>query len=114
MFIKKEDSLRKTKAKSCIVWEYDFKRKNIDLAVAKISGRYPEGNKKVVNMACNMIYYVVSGNGTIHHETGDFWIKSEDSFFFEKNTWYWVEGNNLVVAMFSCPAWFIEQYKEIE
>jgi mannose-6-phosphate isomerase-like protein (cupin superfamily) len=114
MFIIKRNAVIKAHSATCTIKEYNFKRKNLDLAVATINGRYPEGHTKVVNTTCDMIYYVISGNGMVHHETGDFLIHVGDSVFLKKNKWYWVEGENLKVVIASTPAWFVGQYKEID
>ena len=114
MLIKKTQTKQKAKTPNCTVWEYQFPNPNLGLATAKINGRYPEGSKKAVNMQCDMIYFVISGQGTIHHETGDYKITKGDAFLLQKGKWYWVEGEDLMIVLPSSSAWFPEQYKEIE
>ena len=64
------------------------------IVTATINGRYLDSGK-VINKICDEICYVISGNGVIHTEDGNFKINKEDAFYLEKNKWYWVEGNNL-------------------
>jgi mannose-6-phosphate isomerase-like protein (cupin superfamily) len=112
MLIKKESSHKKQNTEDCTVWEYDFPNKNLGFAVSKINNRYPtEG--KAVNTKCDILYYVISGSGIVHQESGNFEINEGDAFFFEKEKWYWIEGKNLTIALPSVPAWNVEQYKEI-
>lgn len=113
MLIKKEDSNKKENSKSCIVWEYKFGKENLDLAVAKIDGRYPETGR-VVNTECDETYYVTAGSGTIHHESGDFEINPGDAFFFEKGDKYSVEGKDLTLVMSNSPAWYPEQHQNTD
>ncbi len=113
MIIKKENSIKKQNSQSCTVWTYDFLSNKIDFATAKINGRYPEKGK-ALNTECDMIYYVISGKGTVYNALGEFELKQGDAFFFEKNKWYWVEGQDLFIAIPSAPAWTLDQYKEID
>jgi len=112
MLIKKQDSIKKENSENCTVWEYDFPNESLGLATCRINGRYPAMGK-AVNMKCDEIYYVISGKGVIHHESGDFEIKKGDAFYFEKDKWYWVEGEELIVVVPTAPKWFFEQYKYI-
>ena len=106
MLIKKENSEKKENSKSCNVWQYETSNKNLGFATSKIDGRYPK-QRKAVNMECDMLYFVISGEGTIHHESGDFKIKEGDIFLFEKGKGYWVEGKDLFISISTSPAWFL-------
>ena len=113
MRIKNSEIDSKTNSEACMVKEYKFPFKELGIATATINGRYPDSGK-VVNKKCDEIYYVISGNGIIHTEEGDFEINKEDAFYFEKNKWYWVEGNNLQIILPTAPSWFPEQYEQLE
>lgn len=113
MLIKKQDSTKKENSKSCTVWEYNFPNEDLGFATCKINGRYPNSGK-AMNTECDEIYYVISGRGTIHHETGNFEIEEGDAFYFEKGKWYWVEGEDLLVALPTAPKWSLEQYEFID
>jgi len=112
MLIKKEEIEKKQNSESCMVWQYETNNKKLGFATSKINGGYPEKGK-AVNKKCDMLYFVISGEGIIHHESGDFEIKEGDAFFFQKNKSYWVEGRNLFISISTSPAWFLEQYKQI-
>ena len=113
MLIEQKEAKIKKNTASCMVWEYGFLHNNLGLALAKINGRYPEQGK-VVNEQCDVTYFVKSGKGKICCGAGVFEIKEGDAVFFEKNKWYWVEGQNLFVVVSSSPAWMANQYKEID
>ncbi len=73
MHIKKLDAKKFENSKDCTVWEYKFPSKNLSYATALIDGRYPE-QKRVTNLECEEIYFVISGSGIVHSEKGDFEI----------------------------------------
>jgi len=100
-------------SKECAVWEYEYPSELFSFATARINGRYPE-EKKVANLECEEIYYVISGSGIVHSEKGNFKIIEGDLYFFEKGEKYWVEGNNLYLALVNAPKWTPEQHKIVE
>lgn len=113
MLIKKSESKKHENSESCTVWEYEFPSKDFSYATALIDGRYPE-DKRAVNLECEEIYFVTSGSGVIHSEKGDFNISEGDLYFFEKNEKYWIEGNNLQIALVNAPKWNPGQYKLVD
>lgn len=113
MLIKKGEIEKKQNSESCIIWQYETNNKNLGFATSKINGRYPEKGK-AVNKEGDMLYFVISGEGIIHYESGDFEVKEGDAFFFEKGKIYWVEGKNFFISISTSPAWFLEQYKQID
>lgn len=113
MLIKKLEADRFENTGNCTVWNYDFPNKELGCATALIKGRYPD-EKRSVNLACEQIYFVISGTGTIHSEKGDFKINKGDAYFFEKGEKYWVKGDELFVALVNAPKWTPEQYKSVE
>lgn len=113
MLIKNKDSHTFTFSDACSVREYPLGIKDINVAVAKINGRFPDQGR-LMNTACEEIYYIVSGSGVIHHDSGDFELNQGDQFLIEKNTQYWVEGNNLEIVVSCAPAWFKEQHIHIK
>ena len=113
MLIKKLESTKVQNSKDCTVYEYEYPSKNFSFATALINGRYPE-EKRVVNLECEEIYYVISGSGIVHSEKGDFEINEGDVYFFEKKEVYWVEGNKLLLALVNAPKWTPEQHKIVD
>jgi mannose-6-phosphate isomerase-like protein (cupin superfamily) len=110
MLIKKEQARQKKNSNDCTVWEYEYPISSFSFATALITGRYPE-EKRSVNLECAELYYVISGSGSIHTDKGDFLVNQGDSYYFEKGEAYWVEGNNLLIALINVPGWRFEQYK---
>jgi len=113
MHIKKLDLQEFKHTDKCSVFEYDFPSQNFGLATAKINGRYPEEGKSV-NTDCEQIYFVLSGSAIFHSPKGDFELGKGDAYFSPKNEWYWVEGNELEVAIINAPRWNPKQYKHLE
>jgi mannose-6-phosphate isomerase-like protein (cupin superfamily) len=113
MLISQSDALKKENSWSCTVWEYPFPNSNIGIAVVKITGMYPDTGR-VVNHACDLIYFVLSWNWVITIDKEVHSVKKWDSIFINKGKTYKVEGKNLFVNLTSEPAWYPEQYEEIE
>lgn len=113
MLIREEESKIKNNGKNCIVIEYEFPYKELGIAVAKINGRYPDKGK-AVNIKCDEMYYVISGEAIIYTQEGEFEIKKGDTYYFEKNKWYYVEAKNLEIVLPTAPAWFLDQYEIID
>jgi mannose-6-phosphate isomerase-like protein (cupin superfamily) len=95
-------------SENCIVNEYKLSKK-CDVAKIKITGRYPHFGK-VKNNVCTLIYFCISGSGTITIEDEIFEISVDDQILIEPNKEYVVDGKNLVVLVSSSPAWYPEQY----
>ncbi|MFH1252898.1 MAG: cupin domain-containing protein [Candidatus Uhrbacteria bacterium] len=113
MLVKKINAVEIKNSKGCEVWEYNYPSKLFSFATAFINGRYPEV-KRVVNLECEEIYYVLSGFGVIHSEKGNFEIKEGDLYFFEKSETYWIEGNKLSLVLVNVPKWLLEQHKIVD
>lgn len=113
ILIKKEEANKKQNSNLCTVWEYEYPNKNSSFATALINGRYPE-EKRSVNLKCDQVYYVISGNGTIHSEGGDFNINPGDLYYFDKGEKYWIQGTNLFVVISNTPKWEYEQYAIVD
>ncbi len=47
-------------------------------------------------------------------EKGDFEISESDLYFFEKGEIYWVQGNQLSLALVNAPKWTPEQHYVVE
>lgn len=111
MLTKKNSAKEVTASDSCTVWEYGG-GDALDLARAKITGRYPEKGKSR-NRVSTMIYYVLFGSGRVNIEGKDFLLEEGDSLLIEPGKAYFVEGN-LEVLMPSAPAWSLGQYEHID
>ncbi len=113
MLVKKDKAIKIQNSKDCTVWEYRVPSENLSFATTLINGRYPD-KKRVTNLECEEIYYVISGSGIIHSDKGDFNIEEGDFYFFEKGEKYWVEGKKLFLALVNVPRWSLEQHKIID
>lgn len=113
MLIKKGDAVEHQNSQHCTVWEYTFPTELFSYAVARINGRYPE-EKRVTNLDCEEIYHVISGSGIVHSEKGDFSMEVGDAYFFERGEAYWVEGENLMLALVNAPQWTPEQHQIVD
>ena len=113
MLVKKSSATEIKNSKDCTVWEYAYPSELFSFAKAMIDGRYPE-EKRVTNLGCEEIYFVLSGSGIIHSEKGDFEISEGDLYFFEKGEIYWTEGHKLLLVLVNAPKWSPEQHKIVE
>lgn len=113
MLIKKSETKKFENSKNCTVWVYEYPDKNVSYATALINGRYPD-EKKVTNLECEESYLVLSGYGIIHSDKGDFKISEGDMYVISKGEVYWVEGENLSLALVNIPKWTAEQHKIVD
>ena len=98
---------------ACIITECSFEKKTIDLAVAEISGRYPETGC-CVNEQCDEAAYIFEGTVNVTKKDGDtHLLNSGDSVFISKDEPFFWEGNGKMVISCS-PPWTPEQYKNVE
>lgn len=94
---------------SCIALEYPLKDKDINAAVIKLNGRYPEKGM-AVNMGCKEMGYVVEGTGKLIVEDKTVELKKGDVVLIEAGERYYWEGK-LIMFMPCTPAWTPEQHK---
>lgn len=113
MLIKKSEAKEFKNSSDCTVFEYPFPSELFSFATAFIDGRYPE-QKRVTNLECEEIYYVVSWSWKIHSEKWDFEMSEWDIYFFEKGEIYSIEGNKLSLVLVNAPKWFPEQHKIVD
>ena len=113
MLVKNSSATEIKNSKDCTVWEYVYPSELFSFAKAMIDDRYPE-EKRVTNLECEEIYFVLSGSGIIHSEKGDFEISEGDLYFFEKGEIYWTEGHKLLLVLVNAPKWSPEQHKIVE
>lgn len=112
MLITKNAAHKKENGNTCTVWEYDFQQQDVGFSYAHINGRYPtEG--KVVNTACDLIYFVMSGECYIHVDGQDVHLKPQDAFFLKRGQEYFVVGNKVSIALVELPRWTVEQFKRL-
>lgn len=94
------------------VTEYALDNDKMDMAVATISGRYPEENR-VTNAISNELVYVCEGEGKIFIENQEQQISAGDVILIEPGEKYYWEGD-LTLLMTCNPIWTPEQHKIVE
>ena len=112
MIIEKGKRVKHNNSPQCTVYEYLHNDTDIDVAVAEISGRYPEEGF-AVNEKVKEIVYIVSGRGKIVLDGSVKDISAGDSALINSNQKYFFEGN--LELIISCnPAWYPAQYKTVK
>lgn len=92
----------------CIVTEYPTIDQDLDFAIVKISGRYPE-SKQAMNKVCKEIAYVHSGTGYISVNEEQYALNPGDIVFIEPGETFFWEGN-MTLHVTCTPAFHIEQH----
>jgi mannose-6-phosphate isomerase-like protein (cupin superfamily) len=113
MLIKKNQAIRKENSDNCVVFEYDYDNLDSGFAIAEINGRYPSEGKSM-NLDCDQVYYVISGEAKLFSDKGEFKIEQGDLYYFEKKEVYYIIGDNLKVCIINFPKWNLKQYKLIK
>ena len=108
----KTQAIQKTNSSTCSVKEYPLNDDMLDIAIATISGRYPD-NGSVVNQECKELAYVQSGEGKIVINGEDITLTEGDSIIIDAGELYYWEGNLQLIL--SCrPAWTAVQHQQID
>jgi mannose-6-phosphate isomerase-like protein (cupin superfamily) len=96
----------------CMATEYPLGDKDINGAIVKLNGRYPDKNK-VVNLKCKELAYIIRGSGRLIVGNTETKLSEGDLVLLEAGEPYYWEGN---MEMFvpCTPAWYPEQHKEVE
>ncbi len=107
-----KSAITKENGSACTVVEYPLANKNVDFAIATITGRYPEA-RRVVNQQCDEIAYVAEGDGILVLEDQTHPLKKGDVVIIEAGERYYWQGN--MKLMMTCrPAWSPEQHLVID
>lgn len=109
--IKKNQTKEFKNSDKCIAIEYPLGDKDINGAVIKLSGRYPDKGR-VVNAKCKEMAYVIKGSGEIVVEGKRVKISQGDLVLIEPNEKYYWKGK-LMLFVPCVPAWYPEQHKEV-
>lgn len=110
-YLKKQDAQCFKNSSSCMVFEYQFGDTDINMAIAEISGRYPEKGW-IVNAACKEIGLVLKGTGTLTTETQHVMLTEGDMVLINAGEKYFWDGA-MTLALPAAPAWYLEQHKFI-
>lgn len=97
---------------TCKGIEYPLNDKDINLSMAKITGRYPTAGY-CVNEECKELVYVLDGSGSLNEKDYNISFEKGDVILIDKGEVYYWEGN-CEILMPCVPAWYPEQHKLIE
>lgn len=110
--IKKDQTKKYKNSDVCVITEYPLQDKEINGAVIKLNGKYPDTGQ-VVNLKCKELAYVIKGSGKVVVDGLEVAINEGDLVLIEAGEKYYWEGN---LEMFApcIPAWYPEQHKEVK
>lgn len=95
----------------CVAIEYPLNDKDINGAIIKLNGRYPD-KERVVNLKCKELVYVMEGFGRVVVEKKDVKLRKGDLTLINPGEKYFFDGN-LIMFMSCTPAWYVEQHKKV-
>ena len=111
--IKYNSALKGKNSDKCKTLEYSFMDKDIDLGIATISGRYPDGGYGV-NLISKELIYVIEGNGILNFENEKIEFSEGDSILIEPNEKYYYDTEYCKISMSCTPAWSMEQHRLVK
>lgn len=108
----KHQAFEKANSSVCKVIEHRLNHEQLDMAIAKITGRYPD-ERRVVNRQCAEIAYVFEGNGKIVVNDEEHHLNAGDVVLIEAGDKFYWEGN--MQLFLSCrPAWNKDQHQLVD
>ena len=108
----RNQAIEKTNSPTCAVTEYPLNNEMLDMAIATVSGRYPN-ERQVVNKQCTELAYVFEGKGKIVVNTKEHHLNTGDAVLIEAGEKYYWEGQ--MKLFLSCrPAWNKEQHQIVD
>jgi len=96
----------------CVAIEYPMGDKDINGAVVKLNGRYPDKGR-VMNLKCKEMAYIIKGSGRVVVEGKETRLQGEDLVLIEPGERYFWDGN-MTMFVPCVPAWYPEQHKEVK
>ncbi|MCL2037932.1 cupin domain-containing protein [Candidatus Saccharibacteria bacterium] len=111
--VKLNDTEKFVNSENCFGRNYPLDESTMNLAVIKITGRYPDDNF-VVNEVSKEMCYILSGEGKVVKKGGEILeFEAGDMVFLDKNESYYFNGQ-CEMAVICAPKWAEEQHKEVE
>lgn len=99
-------------SEACTAIEYPLGDKDINGAVIRLNGRYPEKGY-VTNEVCKELVYVIEGSGRLVAGDEEQEIRQSDLALLLPGEKYYFEGR-LTMFMPCSPAWYPEQHKQTD
>jgi len=109
--VHKDESRIFQNSASCQVSEYGNIAGEMSVAVARISGRYPDQGF-ALNEECSEAVYILDGAGLLGSDDGAEKLAAGDCIYIGKGERYYWEGS-FSALISSAPAWDAGQYKNI-
>ncbi len=109
--VKEKEAQKFENSAKCKVLEYGIEDKDINLATAIISGRYPDTGY-CVNQECKELIYVIEGKGSLNKKDEKIEFEQGDAILIDKGEIYYWDANCTII-MPCTPAWYPEQHKLI-
>ena len=97
---------------ACTAFEYQMNDKDINGAVIRLNGRYPDSGQ-VTNKVCKELVYVIKGSGKVVAEGQETELNEGDLAMIMPGEKYYFAGD-LEMFMPCTPAWYAEQHEEAE
>ena len=92
----------------CVVTEYPHIDNDLDFAIVKVSGRYPD-TKQATNLKCKEIVFIHSGEGTVTINNIPHTLNPGDVVMIEAGELFFWQGN-MTLYIACTPAFNIEQH----
>lgn len=97
----------------CVVWEYPLHWKELNMCLAKITGREPAKGFEM-NIECKEACYILGGRGTITTSNGktQSFEKGDIVYIEVGEKYYWEADCEMLIPC--TPAWTIGQHRYVE
>lgn len=110
--IRKNETKEFKNSDQCVAIEYPLGDKDINGAVIKLNGRYPDKGR-AVNTVCKEMAYITKGTGKLVVEGQEVNFSEGDLILIDKNEKYYWQGNFEIFAP-CVPAWYPQQHKTVD
>ncbi len=108
----KHQAIEKSNSAACTVLEHQLNNDTLDMAIAKISGRYPD-ERRVLNQQCDELAYVFAGSGKLVINHKEHALNAGDVVLIEAGEKYYWEGQ-MQLFLACTPAWKKEQHQIVD
>lgn len=110
--VRKEEAVEFKNGDTCVAVEYPLGDPDLNGAIVRLSGRYPEKGC-VANRVCKEIVYVLQGQGHCVVNGTAYELYQGDMALLLPNEEYYFEGTMEMFVPCS-PAWYSEQHQMVE
>lgn len=108
----KAHTTQRKNSEVCVVTEHPIGDDQMDFAIVKINGRYPN-KQRATNKNCKEIVYIHEGEGKVVVEGKTYLLSAGDAVLIEAGERYYWEGN--MQLFISCrPAFSVEQHQFVD